>query len=311
MKFELGYSFDMTVLRPKEETPFDSLPTITLDGVLYELVTVQRSSSSAIYKSLNSYLRIGSTKDIQRDLDIHNQMEAGGFSVAKLLSEGTYKGMIWYTEESLGDDHYGIIFKREAEAQGRISDETFDGFTNLCVAWAKAQLASPQQEKDWDQFGLGVHLDLILQEMPEEEGAILARYEQVKERLGVFPFTISHGDFGSFNICPRGVIDLESSFYGPAPYDVGSLVINPDWFPTSHDYEYFQLYAFSSEQKDRYLARIDALYAGHGLLKVSDYLPELNFLRGMWFVVRMHAYPKLQQFRYARMKELLNNSTIN
>lgn len=298
-------------MRTKEGTQFESRPTIAIDSVSYEYVVIQRGGLSAIYRTPTTFLRIGSSEKIRKDLVAHKQMEAQGFPVAKLIAEGSHEGMEYFIEESLGESHFGNIFKQEIEARGVVSDETFETFISISEKWAEAQLGVALPTKHWDELESGIHLDTICEEMPEEREQILAAYEKVKARLVAFPFTLTHGDFGPFNMYPKGVIDLESSFMAPAPYDVGAVATHLDWLPDSHEYEAFQLYRFTPEQKKKYLDRMDAVYLRHGLPKVSDYLSELDFLKGIWFVVKLDSTPKLQQFRFNKMRELLKSINNN
>ena len=100
------------------------------------------------------------------------------------------------------------------------------------------------------------------------------------------------------NLFPAGVIDLESSFYGPAGYDLITNIIHIDYFPVSPDYEFFQHYQFSEGQKEKYLTVVDTLYQSHDLPALSPYLSDFEFCRLVWSAVGMDKYPKLQKFRY-------------
>ncbi len=280
-------------------------PKITINGMVFDYVDTQRDGDTAIYKSESAYLRIGAPEKVKRDLALHKQMENYGFPVAKLLAEGELCGMHYFAEESLGEKHFGHIFRDETEALGKIKDETFDRFTDVCTKFAEVQLKTATQDKNWDDFRRGIHLDTINEELPEDKKRILARYERARERLSPFPFVVTHGDFGTFNICPGGVIDLQDSFMGPAGYDLGGLIESHNWFPESKDYEFYRLFNFSPEQRKRFLDRTDGIYRKNGLPKISDYLDEFNFTRGVWFAVRMDGVPKLQKFRYEVLKSLL------
>ena len=281
-------------------------PEITVGGEKYDLVDVQRGEITAIYKNEAKYLRIGDPGKIARDLAFHKEMASFGFPVPRLLGEGVYADMQFFLEESLGDEHFGQIFKQETEKTGRISDTSFEEYLTSYKKFATAQLNTKIENKDWTAFEHGIHLAIILGEMPELREKILQKYESIKSRISALPFVRCHGDFTPFNTYPEGVIDFEAAFTGPAGYDLGGLIELWNWFPTSRDYEFYQLYNFTSAQRQELLDATDLLYTGHGLPKPSNYLPEFNFLKGIWFVVRMHHTPKLQQFRYNQFKKLLN-----
>ena len=135
--------------------------------------------------------------------------------------------------------------------------------------------------------------------------ALKHAYQKTVKHLSGFPFVITHGDFTPFNIFPKGVIDFEDTFMGPAGYDVGSVSELYKWFPTSRRYEFYRHYQFTRAQRTRYLYDMDSIYTEHGLPKISDYLGDFNFAKGVWFAVRMQRLPKLQQFRYKLLKSLL------
>lgn len=280
-------------------------PQVTIKGKTYGHVDTQRDGVSAIYKDETTYVRIGQPDKIRKDLELHKKMEQFNFPVAKLLGEGEMEGMTYFIEESLGDKCYGLIFQNETEKFGQIQDQTFDQFLAICLKFATAQLKTVTKDQPWEKFAVGVHLPEICQELPEEAGRIKQRWAQAIEHLKVFPFAICHGDFGSFNTYPKGVIDLESSFLGPIGYDVGAWAGHAQWFPESSDYEFYRLFNFTKAQKDRYFSTLDELYQQHELPRISDYIADWDFTKGIWSSARNHKAPKLQQYRYELFKKLL------
>lgn len=278
---------------------------ITIDKQEYNLVDIQRSENSAIYKNSSNYLRIGLPTKIEKDLAFHKQMEAFGFPIAKLLGEGDYQGMKYFVEESLGKEHFGEIFKKETQALGHVSDESFETFLNILIKFGAAQLKTISANKDWESFKNGIHLDIMCEELPDYADRIVARYKQSEARLNDFPFGICHGDLTPFNIYPAGVIDLEDSFQGPVSYDLGSFVEIQNWFPETSNDDFHRIYKFTPAQRTKLIESIDNLYLNAGLPKVSDYAADFDLIKGIWFTVRMHNLPKLQQFRFELLKQLI------
>jgi hypothetical protein len=280
--------------------------SLVLADKSYQKVDVQRGGLSAIYSDTETFLRIGAPEKVSKDLAVHKHMEGLGYPVAKILGEGNLDSLDYFIETSLGPKHFGLIFKDETEQFGKITDKTFDSFVELCLKFAGAQIKSVLPDKNWPEFDKGIHLDTICEELPGEAERILAKYNKVKSRLSAFPFALCHGDFGPFNLYPKGMIDLESSFVGPVGYDVGAVVRHCDWFPESRDYEFYQLYNFNPEQKGLLTSKLDALYVQHSLPKLSEYLDDFNFLRGIWFAVKLGHTPKLREFRYSLLRSKLD-----
>ncbi|MCC7356710.1 MAG: phosphotransferase [Candidatus Doudnabacteria bacterium] len=271
----------------------------------FSLVDVQRSGKSAIYNDKSRYLRIGIGPGISNDLHLHKQMQTFGFPVAKLLDEGQHEGMLYFIEESLGDEHFGEIFKNDISASGEISGSSFQQFIDVSKKFVESQVKTITTKPNWESFKIGIHLDKIVEELPEQADAIMLRYEKVEERLGAFPTGLLHGDFGPFNMYPKGIIDLESSFFGPVGYDIGSIMEFSNWFPESPHDGYYQTYKFTDEQKVRFYEIMDRVYIERDLPKISDYTSEFNFVKGIWFAVGMDHLPNLQKFRFKVLTSLL------
>jgi hypothetical protein len=136
---------------------------IKINDEVYEFVDIQRDGLSAIYKNMASYLRIGAPSKISKDLAFHKKMEAYGFPVASLLVEGEHEGQLYFIEESLGEKCFGYIFKEETEKYGQIQEETFDQFIAITLKFAKTQLNTVTEEKNWIDFEKGIHLGDIFQ----------------------------------------------------------------------------------------------------------------------------------------------------
>lgn len=284
---------------------------ITIEGRPYTYVDTQRGGLSAIYTSGATFLRIGAPEKISQDLAFHKRMESFGYPVPKLLGEGTIDSYSYFIEDSLGDTHFGYLFRDEVKEYGSIRDATFSAFTEVCLSFARAQIHTITDEKDWGAFEAALYLEDLCEEIPEAAEKIRRHFERVKENLSVFPFALCHGDLTPLNMYPKGVIDFEDSFVGPIGYDLGALIEHLNWFPLDSDeYEYYRLYDFTPEQKSGLTAQIDELYQQHGLPKLSDHLADLDFAKGVWFAVRLGRAPKLEEFRHSLIKELVKDAVV-
>ena len=271
--------------------------SLTIDGVSYTLVGVQREGISAVYRGPDRYLRLGETHKMERDLMFHKRMESAGFPVAKLLEEGEYEGRKYFVEASLGEKRLGITFGEDYGATGAIEAEHFNQMMEVVETHVRAQF-SAQVPVHWAEFALGIHLDFLLKELPESAAVISAKFEAVQSKLSTFPFVVTHGDFNPQNMYANGVIDLEDSFVAPAAYDAITAIVHIDSFPDTDQYEYFARYRFSPAQVASYLQRIDSLFNAQNLPSPSAFKDEFAFCRLVWSAVRMHKWPKIQQWRY-------------
>lgn len=264
----------------------------------FEFLKIQRDAQSTVYKSADAYLRIGSPDKILADLAFHKQMEEANFPVAKIISEGELNGQVYFVESSLGERHFGQMFAEDIEKTGSISKNSFEEFLNIVKRFAKAQLRTRGKEGNYAEFADGIYLDVLCEELPEQASKIQAIFERMKEKFKALPFVTTHGDFNPNNLYPTGVIDLEDSFRGPFGYDLIGAFIHIDYFPDSTDFEYFAKYRFSNGQKQEYFEFLDRVSVEENLPLLSGFQHEFEFARAVWLLVRMHAQPKLQKFRY-------------
>lgn len=258
----------------------------------------QRGGQSAVYKSADSYVRIGESEKIHADLALHKSMEEAGFPVAKVLAEGEQNGQAYFIETSLGDKHLGKVFAEDVEQNGVISDEDFEQLLTVAERFARAQLTTRSETKNYEEFSRGIWFDRLCDELPEHAVKLRARFAEVQERTAGLPFVITHGDFNPNNLYEAGVIDLEDSFHAPYGYDLVSAISHINYFPDSRDYEFFAKYRFTPDQKQEYFERMDAISVEAGLPPLSQFEEDFEFCRALWLAANLPHVPKLQKFRY-------------
>lgn len=274
---------------------------ILISGDTFAFVRGQRGDASAVYKSADAFMRIGNPAKILKDLAIHKSMEDAGFPVAKLIAEGELGDQAYFVEASLGHEHMGELFAHDTETQGSISTERFSDFASLAETYAHAQLSTGTGEIS--SLKKGILLDDLCEELPEYADKLRARYEIVEENTKGLPNVLTHGDFNPNNLYPKGVIDLEDSFYAPYGYDLISAITHINYFPDSKEYEYFAKYRFTPSQQEEYLNRLDAISIEAELPPVSSFYDDLEFCRAVWLAAKIPHVPKLQKFRYDLLVE--------
>lgn len=264
----------------------------------FEFVVNQRNGQSAVYKSADTYLRIGDPGRIKTDLALHKQMVAAGFPLARVISEGSLGDRAYFIESSLGDKCMGNLFAKDIEKTGSVTQENFDAFLRVTEQFARAQLTTGSSTRDYAEFADGIHLDELCDELPEQAPKIRSIFDAAKQKIAALPFVITHGDFNPNNLYPDGVIDLEDSFHAPFGHDLVGAFSHIDYFPDSSDYEFHATYRFSADQQRQYFELLDRICMETSLPPLSECKSDFDFTRAVWLLVRMHKWPKIQKFRY-------------
>lgn len=278
---------------------------LKLGDKIYIHVKTRAYTPVSIYKTDTEILRIGPKDLMAPELDLHKKLLSNGFPVPKILAEGEHAGKFYYIEQSLGENLLGDIFWEDCKKDGRISDNHFKSLLELTEKFAEAQLKTVSESRDAESFYIGIHMDLIQEELPELKTDFLKAFEKLKNRTTALPMVLTHGDLNAYNILENGIIDFGNSHYSPAGYDLVGNIHTTHNFPKQGDYETMRRYDFTEIQKDEYFKSMDAIYIKSGLPKLSDFLEDFIFAKTIWSTTRMQRYPKLQKWRYDRLKIIL------
>lgn len=278
-------------------SPGERLTQIQVDGTSFSFIRGQRSGS-AVYKSADSFLRIGDAQKINASLELHKRMEHFGFPVAPLLAEGIVGGQQYYIETSLGEKHLGELFAEDMKGVNEISEATFRDFLDISEKFARAQLNTKINWRDYEGFSKGIHLDSMCEELPEYAESMNERFSQVKQKTASLPFVLTHGDFNPNNLYPDGVIDFEDSFYAPYGYDQISAITHINYFPDDSGFEHTAGYRFTEAQRRVFLERMDTIWKEAGLPALSEFEQDFEYCRALWLAAKIPQTPKLQGFRY-------------
>lgn len=286
-------------------SPYAFPESLMVENQVFTLVKIQRDKITAIYKGTDVFLRIGDEKRILKDLQTHREMYALGFPIAKIVSEGFLDTNKYFIETSLGDENFSSIFSQEINDFGEISNKSFTDFLTIAKKLGQSQLKTASEQKDFIRFSKDIHLDILIEELPQYAENIKTRFDQATSHLSELPFVLTHGDFNPFNTHRKGIIDLENSSSAPFGYDIISGIDTVEYFPFSKDtqpgaFEFVSVYKFSQQQKNTYLGIFDSLSTQCNVPKISNYEDDLLFTRAIWLLVRMHKWPKLQKFRYEK-----------
>ncbi|MBI3632792.1 MAG: phosphotransferase [Candidatus Vogelbacteria bacterium] len=279
---------------------------IEVEGKRFEFVKTRTYTDFSIYKSGDLYLRIGSKNIVTSELNFHKKLLEWEFPVAKITSEGELEGRYYYIETSQGDNLLGNLFVDDYKDFGSVTDRSFDILLDISKRFARAQLKTAKEEKNYESFYIGVHVDYLLEELPHLKEKILQAFEKIKERTFYLPAVITHGDFNPHNLLEKGVIDFGNNFEGIAGYDLVSNIYQTYFFPVGDGFESQRRYEFASGQVGRYFESINMIFIEFGLPRLSIFLSEFILMRAIWSAVRMDHTPKLQAWRYQNFEILLN-----
>lgn len=285
---------------PREETMRGPEKILSLEGQEFHLLGQQRSGA-AVYRGSGSYARVGEKALIESDLVQHRTMEKAKYPVAKIISEGETNGLAYFIEESLGPKSFRAIFQEDYMGNGRIGSENFTQFLGVMKKLFSAQLRSREEEWNVSDFAAGVNVTKLSAELSTYRAAIEERFVQTVERLRKLPGSLQHGDCNPANIYEGGIIDLEDSFKGPIGYDIISALTSIDWSPETRDYEFYSQYRFTEEQKTAYLKAFTTLAKKAGIQDIARHADDLAFCRALWLCGGMHAWPRIQQWRFEKL----------
>lgn len=278
---------------------------ITINGRFFEHVKTREHTSVRVFKGQSLFLRVGPRELLQPEIDFHKNLLQYRFPVPMITEEGEVDGQMYYTETSVGDQLMGELFWEDTKNDDRVSKTHFDEFLEMTIQFAQAQLKSMTSDRNEEGFYIGVHADILQEELPDFKTEILSAFEKAKKNTQKLPYVLTHGDLNPYNIFNKGIIDFGSAFHAPAGYDLVSNTHHTYFFPKTGEYESMRRYQFTTEQLEQYYTILDDLYQSTGLPNLSDYREDFILLRSIWATVRMNRYPKVQQYRYTKFKELV------
>src|SRR3989338_7175319 len=279
------------------------LEEVTINGKKFHLVKRSRHGEVAVYTSGELFARVGERESVDRMMGLHKKFEVFGFPVPEIVGKGDTGEQGYFLEKSLGEKRLSELFRDDIEKHGVISPELFETFLRISEKFARAQFGTIVEETDGLSLTDIVRPRDLADELPEFGEKILRRYDEAVNALKVFPSVLTQGDFNSNNLFPRGVIDFEKTYYAPYGYDLVTNIFHINWFPESHDYEYYRGYSFSEKQEDMYYKKFDALFLKMNLPKLSEYREQFEYCRAIWSTARNHLAPKLQLWRYELFKK--------
>ncbi len=288
-----------------------SIPdTLSVNGENFKLVKTRAVAPVSIYKSNNSFLRLGKPELITGEISLQKDLLKAGVPVPEILEHGTIGDNVFYIEESIGEHSFTEIFSRDFTEGGQITTRSFTGFLKIIGKFANAQLSTTRINIK-KNFYDGIYADTLKRELPSIAGKIDIALGKVEDRLAAFPILFTHGDLNPSNIMQNGVIDFENAFNGYAGYDLATCILHIFLFPKSKRYELYRSYQPNESQINEYMRVIDGIYEKNKLPAPSKHLDDFMIGRVIWSAAGMNKEPLIQEWRFAMLKEVLSKYIDN
>lgn len=280
---------------------------IIIDGEQYSLV-LERERGVGLYADAGRtrYVRIGTPAMVAKELSFHKELLANNFPVAKILAEGKRGDREYYIEKSLGNKHFGAIFREETDTTGEVSEESFSRLLQQVQAMHDAQERHVGAPVDAASLATSVQFGNLRAELPDDAATMDAAFAKIVNELANFPSCLTHGDFTSHNILHDGVIDFGDHFRGPVGFDMLNVMTAPFWFPKDAiNGEFTRGYRFSDAHIARLFDAVGVFTIGEHVIDLHTSFDAFFLLKAHWWTVRNHKMPKLQQWRYTHFRELV------
>ena len=259
------------------------LEEISIEGKIFVFIK-DRILGGKVYASQDKseYLRTANMADVADEANLIKDLYERGFPVPKVLATGTLeKGIAYYVESSIGERTFGDIFMDETEAQGRVSEESFDAFVRVMKRYSAAQF-HPRNRVSHDRDALAsvVALDNVQRNnppSPDMRSMFAEAFEKASDRLMALPWGYVQADLAAFNILHDGIIDFEFAGFGPVGYDVLTNVHFGRMWPQAD-----VAFVITDDQIERYTAEIDGIALDMDLPAISSFANEFLVLKAIW-----------------------------
>ena len=266
----------------------DGSVKMAIAGRSWRLYRSRASGTGKIYKSNDgsAYLRTDSFKVIHAEVTYAKKLYDLNFPVPKIEESGKLGGQeAYFVEDSLGEETFGVRFRREFKENGLVSDETFKQYCLISRDFLEAQLKSADIFKgSKSDIATSLHIDTVLDENPDfDSGFVMRAVKKAITRTASLPSVLTHGDLNPFNILEKGVIDFEHSFIAPVGYDViGNIFYGRFWDFVDEKGDSKLSYDFTDAQIKAYLYAMDKVVEEYDIKQLSDFTDDFLLLKSAW-----------------------------
>jgi hypothetical protein len=284
--------------------------TLEIEGRVFSLVKIRDYNQGAIYQSEDGvFLRIGEESVIGAEQVTHEYFESKGFPLPELLEQGNQQGLKYYTETSVGKNTLSVSFGEDFTKTGKVSDENFGKLLSIAEEFVIAQVENVTEKNPAaaDFFDMTQFL-MVREECPELGTLLNIATQKIQATLAGIPLVPTHGDFNPANIFEEGVIDFSYHSFAPAGYDLACLLVNTYYFPkgVKPDFEMVRKSEYTSEQWQHIFDLGNKMYAKLNIHRsFEETFTAFAVARMVWGAARMGHTPKVQAWRFQKLKDLL------
>ncbi len=271
----------------------------------WTLIKERRYQKVWIYQSEDAVLRIGEAMEINGEIELASNLLGIGFPIPNILTQGTYESYRYFIEEKVGEQPLAMdIIQNGGVASPQIEESLYV----IVNRFAAAQLKTQTTEDLFNEFLEKSHYNSVANDEVNEitRKKMLEASEVIAQALKNYPFVLSHGDFNTWNIFDKHVIDFEHKMYAPFGYDLVTMIFHDYFFPDTDGYELKRTVRFSKEFQKTIMDRVFELVRDNFNLEFAEYLPAIILPKLVWSSALMDHRPKLQRWRFDMLEGVLD-----
>jgi hypothetical protein len=253
----------------------------------WEFVKTRTASGGTVWRSPDGlFYKHTGTAAVRAEAHHLQELAALGYPVPQVVTLGQDEaGQDYFVERSVGQASLHDQALADAQRTGQVGQQVLDATAavsaRLLTAQARNPLPSgPTRLRDWfDQAGF---TDNVFAENPDlDTPRVHAVIAHATDRLAGVPMCRSHLDYGLPNAFDDGVIDWQHHGTAPLGYDVYPMLeIVPFKGGTKG-------YAFTADQRERYLAALDQTSLGLIGRPLRGFLGEFLLVKCFFFLALM------------------------
>ncbi|WP_017579379.1 phosphotransferase [Nocardiopsis valliformis] len=257
----------------------------------WELVKDRTASAGAVWRSADGqYFKRTGGSEVAEESGHQSLLSELGFPVPQPTQSGTDGTLNYFIEPSVGQRTlHELALEQGRASNGRVSDALVDRATEISAKLLQAQARSPLPTNEvslrrW--FSDAGFTGVVFAENPDLDTLFVrSLIDQAVDRLSEVPMCHSHLDYGLPNVFDETVIDWQHHAPAPLGYDVYPMLDIAAFKGGGRGY------AFSPEQRLRYVSALDEVAKSLSGKALSLYLGDFLLVKCFFFLALMRPKP--------------------